>query len=354
MIKRLLDGKLKKLEEIDQNVLSLCTLETIEHEIEESDKVSAEVVEYQKKIQDAVQKHNEKMNSLTTTVSSPPQQMFNQGMYSHNPFGASPPTVNQVKAKLPKHFAGIWVGTFYDRISVHVRGLASLGISTEQYGSLLIPVVMSKLPNEIRLEVARNSTVEIWKIEDLLQTIKKEVEARETSEHVKTSEGSRKPPLGKPPIPSANSLVANTFGGNPVKCVYCKEYHYSASCERVKDPKKRKEILVKERRCLNCLRPGHLVSVCKNMKVCRHCGQSHHQSICPSLSSSRNDEKPTTSPPEREVSNTTTTNTVRNKGTVLLQAAKATAFNEDNSKSTHVRVLFDNRPYHGFRRHLDG
>ena len=78
------------------------------------------------------------------------------------------------------------------------------------------------------------------------------------------------------------------------------------------------------------------------MKVCRHCGQSHHQSICPSLSSSRNDEKPTTSPPEREVSNTTTTNTVRNKGTVLLQTAKATAFNEDNSKSTHVRVLFDN------------
>ena len=49
----------------------------------------------------------------------------------------------------------------YDRITVHVPGLASLRISTEQYGSLLIPVVMSKLPNEIQLEVARNSTEEI-------------------------------------------------------------------------------------------------------------------------------------------------------------------------------------------------
>ena len=41
MIKRLLDGKLilRKLEEIDQNVLPLCTLENIEHEIEESNKV---------------------------------------------------------------------------------------------------------------------------------------------------------------------------------------------------------------------------------------------------------------------------------------------------------------------------
>ena len=97
VIKRQLDGKLKKREEIDQNVLSLCTVKTIEHEIEESDKVSAKVVEYQKKIQQAEQKQHEKMNSLTTTVSSPPQQLFNQGMYSHNPFGASPPSANQVK-----------------------------------------------------------------------------------------------------------------------------------------------------------------------------------------------------------------------------------------------------------------
>lgn len=61
----------------------------------------------------------------------------------------------------------------YDQISVHVCGLASLGISTEQYGSLLIPIVMSKLPNENQLQVARNSTDDIWKIEDLLHMIRK-------------------------------------------------------------------------------------------------------------------------------------------------------------------------------------
>ena len=33
----------------------------------------------------------------------------------------------------------------YDKISVNVRGLASLGISSDQYGSILIPIVMSKL-----------------------------------------------------------------------------------------------------------------------------------------------------------------------------------------------------------------
>ena len=37
----------------------------------------------------------------------------------------------------------------YDQISVCTRGLASLGVSSEQYGSLLIPIIMSQLPNEM-------------------------------------------------------------------------------------------------------------------------------------------------------------------------------------------------------------
>ena len=96
----------------------------------------------------------------------------------------------------------------YDWITVHVCGLASLGISTEQYGSLLIPIVMSKLLNENQLQVARNSTDDIWKIEDLLHTIKKEVEAHETSEQVEKNESPRKPPIGKPPSDSNSKLAS--------------------------------------------------------------------------------------------------------------------------------------------------
>ena len=32
----------------------------------------------------------------------------------------------------------------YDKVSVHVRGLSSLGVNSDQYGGLLIPVIMSK------------------------------------------------------------------------------------------------------------------------------------------------------------------------------------------------------------------
>ena len=94
-----------------------------------------------------------------------------------------------------------------DKISVHVRGLKALGVSSEQYGSLLIPIVKSKLPNDIRLQIARNATDEVGKIEELLETMKVEIEAREASEGVKTHDG-RKPQSSnaKPPItPTANA-----------------------------------------------------------------------------------------------------------------------------------------------------
>jgi len=37
----------------------------------------------------------------------------------------------------------------YDKISINVCGLESLGVNSSQYGSLLVPVIMSKLPQEV-------------------------------------------------------------------------------------------------------------------------------------------------------------------------------------------------------------
>ena len=75
----------------------------------------------------------------------------------------------------------------YDKISVNIRGLESLGVSSNQYGSLLIPVIMSQLPHEIRVQVARNTAREVWDMSELLEVIRQEVEALEISEGVKTN-----------------------------------------------------------------------------------------------------------------------------------------------------------------------
>ena len=84
----------------------------------------------------------------------------------------------------------------YDKISVHIHGLSLLGVASDQYNGLLIPVIMSKLPNEVQVRIARETKGTVWKIEELMDVIKREVEAREVSESVKiTEERNQTPPL---------------------------------------------------------------------------------------------------------------------------------------------------------------
>ena len=69
-----------------------------------------------------------------------------------------------------------------------MRGLEAMGIHSEQYGSLLIPVIMyscyHQLPIDARLQIARNTKKDVWVIKDLLELIRKEVEARDTDEDI--------------------------------------------------------------------------------------------------------------------------------------------------------------------------
>ena len=75
----------------------------------------------------------------------------------------------------------------YDKISINVRGLEALGVNLSQYGSLLIHVVMSKLPQEVWLQIARNTAQNIWEMSEPLSVIRKEVEAREISDAIKVT-----------------------------------------------------------------------------------------------------------------------------------------------------------------------
>lgn len=359
VINRLLEGKLKTLEDIDQNILSLCDLDVIPNEIEESERVVAKIVESQKFIHDAIKKRNSEMHTQETQANSVGLSQAMQSTF--HPI--------QVKAKLPKltlpkfrgdvtKWTSFWdsfksaihenngmlkvdkfnylnslleasasrsiqglsftdsnydsaieilherfgkpqqiisahmdellklpscTGTdrssslrlVYDKLSVRVRGLTSLGVASDQYGGLLIPVIMAKLPNEIRLRVARETKSTVWKIEELLELIKQEVEARELSEGVKASEERNSKPSNfskSPKYSTGNSLVSNedqSKRGMNIQCAYCKDFHYSASCEKVTKPSERKGILIKSSRCFKCLKTGHQVKECRYPKNCR-------------------------------------------------------------------------------------
>ena len=52
----------------------------------------------------------------------------------------------------------------YDKISVHVRGLSAMGVSSKEYGSLLIPIIMSRLPSDVRLQISRSVRMKFGKL----------------------------------------------------------------------------------------------------------------------------------------------------------------------------------------------
>ena len=60
--------------------------------------------------------------------------------------------LNMAAPKLPK-VSALW--ELYDKLQSHVRGLEALGIAGKQYGVLLTPVILSRLPTDIRMEWAR-------------------------------------------------------------------------------------------------------------------------------------------------------------------------------------------------------
>ena len=62
----------------------------------------------------------------------------------------------------------------YDKIELNVRGLQSLGIKPDQLGFFFIPVVVSKMPEDIRLIILRQFSSENWTFEVLLKCFKQE------------------------------------------------------------------------------------------------------------------------------------------------------------------------------------
>ena len=114
-----------------------------------------------------------------------------------------------------------------DRVEIQVRGLQSLGIDSAQYGALLIPIFMEKLPAKLKLIVSRKHR-ENWELNPVLNAVKSEVEARERSGVRPTTDksASRKQPFSG--NGTASALL--TGEGKEFSCLFCKGNHRASGC----------------------------------------------------------------------------------------------------------------------------
>ena len=75
--------------------------------------------------------------------------------------------------------------SFYNAIESNIRSLMTMGLNPSHYGPLLIPVILERLPDSIKLIVTRKLVKNNWHISDFINCIKEEVDAVENCGFIK-------------------------------------------------------------------------------------------------------------------------------------------------------------------------
>ena len=57
--------------------------------------------------------------------------------------------------------------------------MKTLSVETDTHGSLLVPLINEKLPNDLKLLIARQFDSDVWSLSKMLEYLKKEIEAKE-------------------------------------------------------------------------------------------------------------------------------------------------------------------------------
>ena len=230
----------------------------------------------------------------------------------------------------------------HDQIETRFRAMEALGVSKETYSSVVVPVLMGKLPESVRINMIRFGKNHMdWNLDDMLEAFQKELEVLEGHFPImqRAQQGDRRQeqhfnrPRQQDRPPTASSLL--TTRDAKMKCAFCKENHASEKCEKVKDPDERKTILIKNARCFSCLKPGHRSFQCRLKVDCSNCKGNHYSAICPNLARSK-EAQPKPTAPELDPTASAWVGSTGSEGNVALQTALALVNGKDR-----VRVLFD-------------
>ena len=155
---------------------------------------------------------------------------------------------------------------FLDSCETNIRALETLDVQTDSYGSLLIPTLLNKLPVELRRTIFRANPNACSSLNDLRETLRKEIEIIESSQTTQETELSCAT-LDDIIILTANALFtksqqhkASQKGTNiyprisekneTIACIYCDDKHRADKCQTVKSAEQRRSILIQKKEML--------------------------------------------------------------------------------------------------------
>ncbi|XP_037780314.1 uncharacterized protein LOC119576743 [Penaeus monodon] len=137
---------------------------------------------------------------------------------------------SSVKGKGPKYVSSLW--NLSDELLTHIRSLEALGVSGEQCEVFLTPIILACLPEELRMEWAREGSGHESDLSWLLHFLQREIERIERSETFSVVLGKaegRFVESEKRRVPSASALYTSSEAGSYF-CAFCSKKHKSEKC----------------------------------------------------------------------------------------------------------------------------
>ncbi|XP_054720641.1 uncharacterized protein LOC129230265 [Uloborus diversus] len=191
----------------------------------------------------------------------------------------------------------------FDTCQTEIRNLESLGVTEDSYGTLLCPILIRLLPNDIVLEITKKYTIDDeWKVSEIMKILKAEVISREKAATL-ISSSSTQNTEHFPPVhskrdsqelshktsknrPSTASELLNETKFKGGKCFFCEEdKHLLRDCKefKMKQMSQKRDFLMKLGCCFICFNKGHLANKCRSVIKCRICSRRHYEMMCPDI-----------------------------------------------------------------------
>ena len=178
-----------------------------------------------------------------------------------------------------------------DDIETHFRGLEALKVDKESYSCIVVPVLMDKIPEQIRMNMIRfGGDYLTWTLDEMLDAFAKEVEIKESHFSVfknrqqkEWTGGNLTRPVQqnqKEKMGTASALFTQHQHFEAKKCPFCYQDHDPEDCKDCSTSDERKKILCKFSRCFLCFKKGHRSFQCRSKSRCSYCKGKHNSLIC--------------------------------------------------------------------------
>ncbi|XP_063416451.1 uncharacterized protein LOC134698089 [Mytilus trossulus] len=232
---------------------------------------------------------------------------------------------------------------FYDSMENYIRGLEGMGQTHESYGSLLVPIILNKIPGNIRQNMVRIHGNDRWNLQLLRDAIQHEITIQEAGQSLNCYESESEYTPTSAFIASTNRNYDSKNRNLTSKpCIYCNDIHAPTACMKVKNLDDRKRTIKEKQLCFNCL-GSHRIAHCKSKKTCKNCSKRHHTSIC-NLNEQHTQDKAKTETDNCKIvkpdSNHTVALATSIRAQVLLKTAISTVSSNENH-SSQANILFD-------------